>query len=59
MSRKKEKRLHRQKEDRAINALLWACVFAIISSAGAVWYMIIRFMNDVDELAYYAASLMK
>ena len=59
MSRKKEKRLQRQKEDRAINALLWACVFAIISSAGAVWYMIIRFMNDVDELAYYAASLMK
>ena len=58
MSRKKEKRLQRQKEDRAINALLWACVFAIIGSAGAVWYMIIRFMNNVDELTYYATSLM-
>lgn len=58
MSRKKEKRLQRQKEDRAINALLWVCVFAIIGSAGAVWYIVIRFMRCLEEFTSYTTGLM-
>ena len=47
MSRKEEKRRQRRREDAAFTALLWACVIAIIGSAGAVWYMTIRFVNEV------------
>lgn len=57
--RREEKWRQRRREDRAINALLWTCVFAIAGSAGAVWYMVVRFISGMTEWMSYTTGLIK
>lgn len=50
MTKKEEKRRQRRREDSLFTTFLWACIVAILGSAGAVWYIAVNIVN------YYTAG---
>lgn len=48
MARKEKKQ--RRREDAIFNVVLWISVVVLLSGAGAVWYMIVRFMRCVEAI---------
>lgn len=52
MTRREQIRRQQRREDAAVTALIWALIFGIVGVTGAMWYVVITFMNKMDVLAY-------